>query len=72
MIIRTKEVKNSLHKLYTHLCSCAQNAKSGPAKILGDSLRAHPNNIFPDLDDAKKKIMTGLYAFPFVKINSNL
>ena len=47
-----------------------QNAESGPEKIIGDSLRANPDNLVPNLQNVKEMLLTGNYAFAFVFINS--
>jgi len=43
-----------------------QDAKNGTEKVIGDTLRANPDNLVPNVKEAKKKLMNGTYAFTFV------
>jgi hypothetical protein len=47
-----------------------QNASEGPIKLIGDSLRAHPGNIFLTATSPStiKMLMSGKYAFTFVNL----
>ena len=43
-----------------------KEAKNGTDKIIGDTLRANPENLVPNLKEAKKKLTNGTHAFTFV------
>ena len=43
-----------------------QNAANGSEKLIGDSLRANPDNLITSLKDLDKRMMTGCCAFTFV------
>ena len=42
------------------------SASSGVEKMIGDSLRANPENSFSTMAEAKKKLSTGYYALIYV------
>jgi len=48
-----------------------KNAKGGPEKKLGDSLRANPGNMISSLKQIQPKLMTGSFAFPWVRFTPN-
>ena len=45
-----------------------QNSTNGIEKMIGDSLRAHPENLFYDTKDVKQKLMTRKYALLQVSV----
>ena len=50
-------------------CACHQAAINETEKLIGDSLRAHPENLFANIQEVKPKLMTGHYAFAYVFIH---
>ena len=42
---------------------------NGTDKLIGDSLRAHPENLFSTLQEAKLKLMKGNYALTYVYVD---
>ena len=45
-----------------------KNATEGRDKIIGDSFRKEPSNLISTIDEAETKLMTGQYAFVYVRI----
>jgi len=46
-----------------------QNSTDGMEKLIGDSLRTHPENMFYDPRQVIKKLMTGKHALAQVSIH---
>ncbi len=53
----------NLYKILTR-----KAAASGTEKVIGDSLRANPDNLIQNLKQVKDKLATGRYVFAFVKM----
>ena len=51
-----------------------QNAKNGTYKLIGDSLRQHPENVINkfDVDEVKAKMMNRSVALIHVSLNKNI
>ena len=49
--------------------SFIKSATSGPEKVIGDSLRANPENLIQNLKQVKDKLITGRYVFTYVILN---
>lgn len=45
-----------------------QSASNGVEKLIGDTLRENPDNLFSNLGEAKKKLMDGKHALAYVRI----
>lgn len=45
------------------MCGVKQAAGSGPAKLIGDSLRSHPENFFTNPQKAFDMFLTGKFAY---------
>lgn len=47
-----------------------QKATSGPEKLIGDTLRENPSNLIANLRNVKEKLLTGNYAFTYVRFSN--
>jgi len=45
------------------MCGVKQKADSGPAKLIGDSLRSHQENLFTNPRQAFDMFLTGKFAY---------
>lgn len=64
-----------LNKIYYHLLKILisiKRATNGAEKIIGDSLRANPENLIANLGQVKQKLVKGTYAFTYVIILDKL
>jgi hypothetical protein len=64
LIIHIYWIFNDADNLHFYI----QSATSGTEKLIGDSLRNNPGNLFATLAEAKRKLVTGSYALIYVKL----